>query len=168
MTGQNSANRAALLAIYLNDHLAAATGGVELARRLDAAHRSDPIHPRLSALAEEIAEDREALIALMRRIGATVDPVKVAFGWLGEKTARLKLNGRLLTRSPLSDLIELEAMWLGVEGKVAGWRTLRAIAERETRLDPTQLDRLLERASRQIETLETLRAETAAQVLTGG
>ena len=31
-----------LLSIYLNDHLAGATGGVELARRMRASNESDP------------------------------------------------------------------------------------------------------------------------------
>jgi hypothetical protein len=43
---------------------------------------------------------------------------------MGEKAARLKLNGHLLARSPLSSLEELEMLRLGVEGKAAGWRTL--------------------------------------------
>jgi hypothetical protein len=43
---------------------------------------------------------------------------------MGEKAARLKLNGHLLARSSLSSLEEVEMLRLGVEGKAAGWRTL--------------------------------------------
>jgi hypothetical protein len=34
----------------------------------------------------------------------------------------------LTSRSPLSNLEELELLRLGVEGKAAGWRTLRVLA----------------------------------------
>ena len=37
-------------------------------------------------------------------------------GWVAEKAGRLKLNGSLLTYSPLSRLVELEGLSLGVEG----------------------------------------------------
>jgi hypothetical protein len=52
-----------------------------------------------------------------------------------------------------------------VEGKAAGWRTLRAVAERDSRLDTGQLDELLARAARQSDELESLRVSIAAQVL---
>ena len=56
---------------------------------------------------------------------------------------------------------------LGVEGKAAGWRTLRAVAEHDSRLDTEQLDELLARAARQSDELESLRVRVAAQVLAG-
>jgi hypothetical protein len=46
-----------------------------------------------------------------------------------------------MRRSPLSDLIELEAMRTGVEGKAALWRALRALADSDSRLDCDELDR---------------------------
>jgi hypothetical protein len=64
-----------------------------------------------------------------------------------EGAARLKLNGYLLTRSPLSSLEELEMLRLGVEGKATGWRTLRMLADRDKRLDPGRLDELISRRS---------------------
>jgi hypothetical protein len=53
-----------------------------------------------------------------------------------------------------------------VEGKAAGWRSLRALAERDDRLDADRLDDLLDRAKRQSDTLETLRVGIAERVLT--
>ena len=79
--------------------------------------------------------------------------------------ARVKFNGRLLARSPLSDLEELELLRLGVEGKAAGWRTLRALADADMRLDPEQLDELMSRARRQADLLEELRVQAAQQVI---
>jgi len=84
---------------------------------------------------------------------------------MGEKAARLKLNGHLLARSPLSSLEELEMLRLGVEGKAAGWRTLRVLAGTDKRLDPRRLDELIARAQRQAELLEKLRVRAAGQVI---
>lgn len=150
-----------LLAIYLNDHLAGATGGAELFRRSARAQRS----PELERLASQIAEDRQSLLGILDALGVPVDRVKVAGGWVGEKLMRLKPNGSLLRRSPLDALIELESMTLGVHGKAAGWRTLRALADAEPGLDAAVLDRLLERAERQLDELEQLRAAAAPSAL---
>ncbi|MDF3292617.1 hypothetical protein [Streptomyces silvisoli] len=69
-----------------------------------------------------------------------------------------------MRRSPLSPLLELEMLRLGVEGKAAGWRTLREAADGEPALSESLLDDLLERAERQRDTLESLRRERAAHV----
>jgi hypothetical protein len=148
------------LAIYLNDHLAGATGGVELARRI--AHEHDDAD--LTGVARDIEQDRESLLRIMDALGVQQDHLKVAGGWLGEKLGRLKLNGRLFSRSPLSYVIELEAMRLGVDGKAAGWQTLRRLADHDDRLDRTQLDELLARAKSQKDTLENARVRAVEAV----
>jgi hypothetical protein len=53
---------------------------------------------------------------------------------------------------------------LGIEGKRAGWRVLRRQAHVDQRLDPAQLDDLIARAEQQVETVEGLRIEAAAEV----
>jgi hypothetical protein len=150
------------LGIYLNDHLAGATAGAELAKRIARAHRDQA--ERLSRLAAEVAADRAALTDMMAALGIPVRAYKVAAAWAGEKAGRLKLNGHLFTRSPLSFLEELEIMRLGVEGKAAGWRTLRTVAETDSRLEAARLDELIARARRQSDELESLRVEAAAAV----
>jgi hypothetical protein len=155
-----------LLGIYLNDHLAGATGGVGLVRRMAAAADPGSESARvLSTLAAEITQDRLALITIMGTLGIPVRGYKVFAGWVGEKAGRVKLSGHVLTRSPLSELEETELLRLGVEGKAAGWRSLRSLAERDSRLDADGLDALLERAQRQSDTLETLRVDLAQRVL---
>lgn len=153
-----------LLGVYLNDHLAGSTMGLELARRMAAS--ADPGSATvLRGLVAEIAEDRSALLAIMATLGIPVRGYKVFAAWAGEKIGRLKLNGRLLSRSPLSSLEEAEILRLGVEGKACGWRTLRALAGRDSRLDAGRLDELLARADRQSSALEALRASIAEQAL---
>lgn len=108
------------------------------------------------------------MIDIMRRLDIPVRRYKVAGGWLTEKAARLKLNGRIAVRSPLSSMLELEVMMLGVEGKMATWRMLRAFAVADSRLSAEQLDRLLRRAESQAEQLESMRVEAAELVFTLG
>ncbi len=158
-----------LLGVYLNDHLAGATLGMELARRTTAS--AEPGSERataVSGLAAEITRDRSALLRIMADLGIRVRGYKVFAAWAGEKAGRLKLNGRLLTKSPLSDLLETEILLAAVEGKAAGWRTLRELAERDSRLTAGQLDDLIARADHQASALESLRAAAAARVLASG
>src|SRR5579884_4159682 len=103
-----------LLAIYLNDHLAAATGARELARRAAGANRGSRYGAFLERLAEEIDEDRQTLLEVMDALDVGVDHLKIAGGWTAEKLGRFKLNGRLFGYSPLSRVIEVEALALGV------------------------------------------------------
>lgn len=153
-----------LIGIYLNDHLAGSTGGLELARRTAGAHRGTEAGTTLTRLAKEIEEDRDALLEIMAALEVPVRQYKVASAWVAEKVGRLKLNGRLLDRSPLSSLVELEALRLGVEGKACLWRTLLLVAKHEPRLDSSQLDSLLDRATLQLETVEAMRMEASAEV----
>jgi len=103
------------------------------------------------------------LLEIMAALGIKVRRSKVAAAWIGEKAGRLKANGRLFARSPLSNLEELELLRLGVEGKAAGWCTLRTLADTDTRLDPGHLDELISRARRQAGLLEDLRVGAADQ-----
>jgi hypothetical protein len=156
---------AELIGIYLNDHLAGATVGTELAHRIARHHDEVADTATLQRLAGEINADRRALLEIMGLLGVPVRRYKTAAAWLGERAGRLKFNGRLRTRSPLSSLEELELLRLGVEGKAAGWRTLRVLAETDKRLDPGRLDELIARARRQADLLEELRARAASQVI---
>ena len=151
--------------IYLNDHLAGATAGAALARRMAKAGHVPGAARVLQDLAAEIAQDRASLLEIMAVLGAPVRDYKVYAAWLGEKAGRLKPNGHPLARSPLSNLEELEILRLGAEGKAAGWRTLRALADRDPRLDAVRLDELIARARRQVDLLEELRVRAADEVI---
>jgi hypothetical protein len=158
-------SREGLLGIYLNDHLAGATGGTELAHRMAEWHPDPGQRATLQRLAADIAQDRRALLDLMAVLGLPVRHYKLRAAWAAEKAARLKLNGSLLGRSPLSNLEELEMLRLGVEGKAAGWRTLRELAKADGRLKPDTLDELIGRAREQARLLEELRVQAAARLV---
>ncbi len=154
------------LSIYLSDHYTGAVGGAELAERLARAHRDRPEGERLRALADEIASDRETLRQIMAELDVRPAWYRRIAAWVGEKLSRFKLNGRLFRRSPMSSVIEFEAMLLAVEGKAAGWRLLRALADKDHRLAPDRPDRLQQRAHDQADVLEELRRTTGLSVLT--
>lgn len=153
-----------LLSIYLNDHLAGATAGVQLVRRLARRLRGTPVDERLAGLAEDIAADRKDLLAIMDELEVPVRRYKLYTAAAAELAGRLKFNGHLLTRSPLSVVVELEMLRLGVEGKASGWRTLRTVGAEQGRPDVGRIDRLLERAAEQAALVETLRVRAAARV----
>ena len=165
ITKNTRPSQSGMLGIYLNDHLAGATAGSELAHRMARSHRDREEAIPLRRLAAEVTQDRSALLDIMASLGVTVRAYTVGAAWIGEKAGRLKLNGSLLARSPLSDLEELELLRLGVEGKAAGWRTLRAKADTDTRLDAGHLDELISRAGRQASQLEELRVRAASRVI---
>jgi hypothetical protein len=108
-------------------------------------------------LPKKVEQDRDSLLSIMRSLAVRISPFKAPLALMAERMARVKLNGRLLSRSPLSTLEELEAMQLGMQGKMSGWQTLRRIAGALPALDTSQLDRLLDRAQHQTERLQTLR-----------
>jgi hypothetical protein len=150
-----------LLGIYLNDHLAGSTAAVELVRRAGAANRGTDFEAAFERLGREIEEDRDALIDVLARLGIRRDPLKLWAGWLAEKGGRLKRNGRLTGYSPLSRVLELEVLGLGVEGKRAMWRTLDRLAAEEPRLDGVDLSELLRRANGQRRLIEQQRQRAA-------
>lgn len=154
-----------LLATYLNDHLAGATAGRELARRSAASNRGSDLGRFLADLAREIDEDRDALLALMAELGVNTDRIKVLGGWAAERLARLKPNGRLFSYSPLSRLLELEGLTLGVRGKLALWQALEVIQASEPALARTELAWLRQRAERQLSELELHRRATVPGAL---
>jgi len=133
------------LSIYLNDHLAGATAGVQLARRLAPGE-----------LAEEIEEDRESLLDVMRRLSVGRDHVRAVLGWGGEKALRLKPGGRFE---------ELEALSLGVEGKLALWTALRRATGDDPRVRSVDFDALIARARSQRRRLEERRLRAASDAL---
>jgi hypothetical protein len=154
-----------LLGTYLNDHLAGSTVGLELAKRARGSNEGNEYGAVLKRIATEIDEDRETLQALMETLEIKRDRPKVALAWVAEKAGRLKPNGRLLSYSPLSRLIELEMLALGIAGKVSLWEALTEVADQDARLDTAELKRLAERAERQRAEVWKLRQRAARDAL---
>lgn len=113
------------LAIYLNDHFAGSTGGVDLARRLRSSNQGDAeLGSPLAQICTEIEEDRATLARLMDRLEIDRDRVKPLVARLAERLGRLKLNGQLTGYSPLSRVLELEILSGLIGGKIQLWNAL--------------------------------------------
>lgn len=154
------------LSIYLNDHLAGSTVGTDLARRVADNSASAADAQELGELADQIAEDRETLISLMRRLSVQPDPIKSALSWGAAKAAWLKLNAsQLLGSSAVSRLEEIETLSLGVEGKLVMWEALRRTHGEDPRLRPGELDELIARARSQRSRLQRRHPRAADEAL---
>ncbi len=152
------------LSIYLNDHLAGATAGLELARRLRGSNEGNPeFGPAVAEICAEIEADRETLIAIMERLGVGRGRLKPALAVAGERLGRLKPNGQLRGYSPLSRLDEIELLQIGVAGKRRLWRALEHTHAAE--LASFDLGALAERATAQLDRLEALHVKAAALAL---
>ena len=155
-----------LLSIYLNDHLAGAEAGFELAKRALSNNQGTAYGTFLAELVRDIEEDKATLAELMDNLGIAQDRVKQTAAWVAERIGRLKLNGQLTGYSPLSRLIELEGLRLGVEGKLCLWKTLSDIANQDSRLAVADFEELIRRAQNQIDGLEKHRQDAGIEALT--
>ncbi len=150
-----------LLGIYLQDHYAGATGGLALADRAAGANEDSEFGPFLRGLRDEIAQERERLREIMESLDIGADRVKIAGAWAAEKAGRLKLNGSLRGSSPLSRMVELEALTIGVRGKLSMYEILREVAETEPKLKKAELTRLTKKAEKQLVDLKEQRLKAA-------
>jgi hypothetical protein len=146
-----------LLSIYLNDHLAGAAAGSQRMARLADAEKDAPDGGALAGVAREIEEDRLTLQRVVAEAAVEKNAVKEGLGWLAEKVGLLKLNGRWWRRSPLTSLLELEAMRMGVTGKLALWTSL----ENTSLAGSFDFGALVARARRQLEVLEEAHRQRA-------
>jgi len=156
-----------LLAVYCNDHIASAAGGIELVSRMIGVHKGSSYEAGLRQLLDELRQEKSDLEKTARALGLPIRQYKQIAVWVAEKASRLKLNGRVLSRSPLSSLVEFEFLASAVRGKRSGFETLRIAAEVDSRIDKVLLDSLIDQANRQFQWATDVRREVAAQVFGG-
>lgn len=114
-----------LLGLYLNDHLTGAAAGRARSRQMARQHADLPVGPGLSRLSTELDAEYSRLRALIDELGLKQRRVRRTAAAVGERLGRLKLNGHLLTRSPMTPLLEVELMRGAVNAKRGLWQTLR-------------------------------------------
>lgn len=156
----------ARLATYLNDHLAGAVAGSELANKISSDYVDTPFGPFLTELAHEIEQDKATLEGLMQRLAIEPSPLKQMAGWAGEKLSRVKLSDAMTSDRDLKRLLEFEALSMGIEGKLLMWRALHEASSSHPELAATDLATLAKRAETQRTSLEDHRREVAAETLT--
>lgn len=142
------------LAAYLRDHHAAGCAGTRLAGRI--ASRAPSGSPA-RALAAEIEEDLVSLEGFMGELGVEPSRTKDALARTAERISRVKQSG-VFGKAASSELIDLEALLVGIAGKRALWISLREVA---AVADPERLQALIDRASTQLETVEAERRRAA-------
>jgi hypothetical protein len=150
------------LEIYLNDHLAGSQGAMELFQRCISESAGTPLAKSLERVLAEVEEDAQTLQQLMERAEVVRNPFKQAVAWLGEKVSRLKLGSG---EQALSNLLSLETLSLGVEGKRCLWRALAQIQDKEEAFAGVDFARLIQRAESQRDDLEHLRLSLAGVAL---
>jgi hypothetical protein len=155
-----------LLATYLNDHLAGSVVGTQLARRIAKQNDDNDYGREIASVAKQIEEDQADLRRIMDRLDVRQKRTRLGIAWAGAKFGRLKPNGRLVGYSPLSRVIELEGLMLGITGKLALWRSLERVEDSNSALDGAELKRLIGRAEDQRDRVEALRVKAASEALT--
>jgi Domain of unknown function (DUF1990) len=149
-----------LLAIYLQDHRAMLVAGRELAGRMGRSGQSDAERDFAREIRVDLVDDLAALDALLARLGRRPDRARSGAAWLAEKAGRLKLNGHVVQRSPLSAVTELEGCRLLLESVRALWTGLAAVA-----LGPDDAATRGDRALRHLDTAERLRAAAVERAI---
>lgn len=154
------------LETYLNDHLAGAAGGSELANKISSECAGTRFGPFLAELARDIDQDKATLEDLMERLGVQQSVIKQGASWIAEKVSRLKLSETMTGDQDLKRFLEFETLSLGIEGKLSLWRALIEIRDSHAELAVTDLARLAERAESQRSEIENHRLQVANAALT--
>jgi len=155
-----------LLGIYLRDHHALLVAERELAARVRDGSPSAEERAFGAALYADATNDLSALEALLAAAGSAPSRTKEVAVRAAERLARLKLNGRLTSRSPFSSVTELEGCRLLLESARSLWAGMARLG-----LGPADASERSERAAERLDVAERLRLgalEAAATARTSG
>jgi hypothetical protein len=143
-----------LLTVYLRDHHALLVALRELAQRMDAADRPDEQRAFAGEVRHVADDDRACIEQFLHRLDSAPSRIRHAAVRGAEKLGRLKLNGRLLSPSPLSAVTELEGCRLLLESDRAVWSGLAHLA-----IGPADAAERAGRAERLVASAERLRLD---------
>jgi hypothetical protein len=150
--------------VYLNDHLAGATAGVDLAKQ--AADRHDgELGEFFAQLGDEIGADYNTLTSLMDQMDAHASGAKEVLAKAGSEISEAKFSGESMDDPEFGTFITLETLAIGVEGKLCMWKALKVVADDYPELSSADIDTLIERAQSQRDKLEGKRLEVASTAL---
>ena len=153
------------LAAYLNDHLAGSVMAVDLLAQLEESHAGTDMARVFSELRADIEADRTELKALMNRLEIAESRSRKALAWSAAKLAEIKLLIEDDASGPLRLLEGVEAVALGIDGKLALWRSLAAAAQVAPNLRGVNYERLVKRAEEQRRRAEEIRLSSAKAAL---
>jgi hypothetical protein len=150
------------LDVYLNDHHAGATAGVNLAQMAAEEHRQDEHGAFFGQIASEIKADHDTLEQLMQDLGTEKSATKTAAAEIGSKVMAPKFKG---DEDELNAFVTIETLSIGVEGKICMWKALKQVEDAYPTLASLDMDDLLARGEDQRSRLEAKRLELASQAL---
>lgn len=147
-----------LWSIYLNDQLALMVAAQVLSRRAARSNKASDLGTFLADLASELETDISALHVVMDELGVASSRVKIPAVRIGVRLGRLKWNGRIIRYSPLSRVVELEALCLLAAARRRFWTSL---GDADLRL-PNEVvpPALAEHSAGQLDRLEELHRES--------
>lgn len=145
------------IAVYLRDHETAAQAGVRAFRRVARTHRSRPWGSDVAHLAGQVRDDVRTEQRILRARRVRRRRLAGPLASLGERAGRLKGNGRLVRRSPTTDVVELEALIAFVTAKRSHWRTLELAGI----VDRDEASALVHRADAQLRRLVAAHEQAA-------
>jgi hypothetical protein len=152
---------------YLNDHLAGAAAGIQLAERCRDRDPGSELGLVLQAMVIEIKQDREVLERVIRVLGGSPDRMKRGVALGAERLGSLRMWLPML--GPGSEesarLEEVEVLSLGIEGKRLMWAALAQLSSTDARLSGFPFPELKQRAKSQRDRLERFRLRLAAAAL---
>ena len=154
--------------IYLNDHRAGAAGGAALVRRVWHNNRNTPWGPLLRQVADTIDQDVVILDEVREVAAVSGGDLKQVAALLTERAARFKLNGHLLTYSPLSRVLELEGLLSAVQAKQRLWVALRLASPSHPEWVGFDFAALEARGLEQMEKLARVHEWAVSEMMTAG
>lgn len=151
------------LSTYLHDHLAGSNFAIELLKHLHDEDANEPLGRFAAGLLVEVEEDRQVLQTVIHATGTEPSTLKEAAAWVAEKVSQLKLNHA--TAGAAGTFQTLEALTIGIHGKLSLWRALAVVAPTNARLRGPDFDALAARAEAQEARVEEQRLQVAVTAL---
>jgi hypothetical protein len=148
---------------YLNDHMAGATAGTNLAQMAAEEHQTDEHGPFFSEIYAEISADKDTLQELIEALSVGESASKTALAEVGSKLMAPKFTAG--EDDQLNAFVTLETLSIGVEGKVCMWKALKTVESDYAAFEQFNIDEMLARATAQREKLEAQRQKMAPLAL---
>jgi len=154
------------LATYLNDHLAGSLVAAEILDHLEV--EAPDLKVFISELRADIAADRQQLKGLMDRLNIPESRIRKVSGWIAEQVTEAKLEVDDESNGQFRRLERLEALALGIDGKIALWQALSQAAELDAQLRGLDYEALARRGRDQHSRTEVFRLQAARLALPHG
>src|SRR4029450_8482981 len=121
---------------YLNDHLAGAAAGIQLAERCRDRDPESELGHVLQTLLIEIRHDREVLERVISVLGGSPNTIKRATALGAERVSSLRTSLPMIGPGSRESarLEEIEVLSLGIEGKRLMWAALAQLSSADERL----------------------------------